>query len=71
MRLERQEQLVKRFHRKVAMRESWLTENQRLIAVDDFGDDLPAVEAATKKHEAIETDIKVSPDEQYIVWVVY
>ncbi|XP_062523476.1 spectrin beta chain-like [Corticium candelabrum] len=58
MRLERQEQLVTRFHRKVAMREAWLTENQRLIAVDDFGDDLTAVEAATQKHEAIETDIK-------------
>ena len=41
------------------MREAWLTENQRLIAVDDFGDDLTAVEAATQKHEAIETDIKV------------
>uniref|UniRef100_A0A2I3G191 Spectrin beta chain n=1 Tax=Nomascus leucogenys TaxID=61853 RepID=A0A2I3G191_NOMLE len=31
--------------------------NQRLVSQDNFGFDLPAVEAATKKHEAIETDI--------------
>jgi len=43
-----------------AMRETWLEENQRLVAIDNFGNDLPAVEAATKKHEAIETDIMVS-----------
>lgn len=42
-----------------AMRETWLEENQRLVAIDNFGNDLPAVEAATKKHEAIETDIMV------------
>ena len=39
------------------MRESWLNENQRLVSQDNFGYDLAAVEAATKKHEAIETDI--------------
>jgi len=39
------------------MRETWLSENQRLVSQDNFGYDLPAVEAATKKHEAIETDI--------------
>ena len=39
------------------MRESWLNENQRLVSQDNFGFDLAAVEAATKKHEAIETDI--------------
>nr|prf beta spectrin (beta fodrin) [Mus musculus] len=43
--------------RKAAMRETWLSENQRLVSQDNFGFDLPAVEAATKKHEAIETDI--------------
>lgn len=41
------------------MRETWLEENKRLVAIDNFGNDLPAVEAATKKHEAIETDIMV------------
>lgn len=43
-----------------AMRETWLNENQRLVSIDSFGNDLAAVEAATKKHEAIETDIMVS-----------
>ena len=33
------------------MREEWLSENQRLVAQDNFGSDLAAVEAATKKHE--------------------
>lgn len=39
------------------MREAWLTENQRLVSQDNFGSDIVAVEAANKKHEAIETDI--------------
>lgn len=39
------------------MRETWLSENQRLVAQDDFGKDLRSVDAASKKHEAIETDI--------------
>uniref|UniRef100_A0A8C6RGM6 Spectrin beta chain n=1 Tax=Nannospalax galili TaxID=1026970 RepID=A0A8C6RGM6_NANGA len=39
-----------------AMRETWLNENQRLVTQDNFGYDLAAVEAAKKKHEAIETD---------------
>lgn len=41
------------------MRETWLNENQRLVSQDNFGHDIAAVEAATKKHEAIETDIMV------------
>ncbi|XP_068176796.1 spectrin beta chain, non-erythrocytic 1-like isoform X2 [Antennarius striatus] len=57
IRQEKLEQLARRFDRKAAMRETWLGENQRLVAQDSFGLDLPAVEAATKKHEAIETDI--------------
>nr|KAF6448986.1 spectrin beta, non-erythrocytic 1 [Rousettus aegyptiacus] len=58
IRQEKLEQLARRFDRKAAMRETWLSENQRLVSqVDNFGFDLPAVEAATKKHEAIETDI--------------
>ncbi|NXL37344.1 SPTB1 protein, partial [Glaucidium brasilianum] len=81
IRQEKLEQLARRFDRKVAMREAWLSENQRLVAQvrlgtpimgtgvpcwslttgfvlgqDNFGQDLPAVEAAKKKHEAIETD---------------
>ncbi|KAM4690497.1 spectrin beta chain, erythrocytic [Rhinophrynus dorsalis] len=57
IRQEKLEQLAKRFDRKAAMREAWVSENQHLIAQDNFGYDLPSVEAAKKKHEAIETDI--------------
>nr|XP_026689485.1 spectrin beta chain, non-erythrocytic 1 isoform X2 [Ciona intestinalis] len=64
IRQERLEHLASRFDRKAAMRETWLSENQKLVTQefekswDNFGGDLPAVEAATKKHEAIETDVK-------------
>ncbi|KAM4720867.1 spectrin beta chain, non-erythrocytic 2 isoform 2-T2 [Rhinophrynus dorsalis] len=57
IRQEKLEQLAARFDRKAAMRETWLSENQRLVAQDNFGVDLAAVEAAVRKHEAIETDI--------------
>ncbi|XP_055496760.1 spectrin beta chain, non-erythrocytic 1-like isoform X1 [Leucoraja erinacea] len=57
IRQEKLEQLARRFDRKAFMRETWLFENQRLVSQDNFGYDLPAVEAAMKKHEAIETDI--------------
>uniref|UniRef100_T1IQM9 Spectrin beta chain n=1 Tax=Strigamia maritima TaxID=126957 RepID=T1IQM9_STRMM len=57
IRQEKLEQLAHRFDRKAGMRETWLSENQRLVAQDNFGFDLASVEAATKKHEAIETDI--------------
>lgn len=42
------------------MRQLWLKENKRLVSQDNFGNDLAAVEAAMKKHEAIESDIFVS-----------
>ncbi|XP_066147280.1 spectrin beta chain isoform X2 [Euwallacea fornicatus] len=57
IRQEKLEQLAARFNRKASMRETWLSENQRLVSQDNFGRDLAAVEAAAKKHEAIETDI--------------
>ncbi|KAG9481099.1 hypothetical protein GDO78_010379 [Eleutherodactylus coqui] len=57
IRQEKLEQLAKRFDRKAAMREAWVAENQHLISQDNFGCDLPSVEASKKKHEAIETDI--------------
>uniref|UniRef100_A0A9J7Y547 Spectrin beta chain n=1 Tax=Cyprinus carpio carpio TaxID=630221 RepID=A0A9J7Y547_CYPCA len=58
IRQEKLEMLAARFDRKAAMRETWLSENQRLVSQDSFGVDLGAVEAATRKHEAIETDIQ-------------
>ncbi|KAG4068736.1 hypothetical protein HA402_002427 [Bradysia odoriphaga] len=57
IRQEKLEQLAARFNRKASMRETWLSENQRLVSQDNFGFDLAAVEAAAKKHEAIQTDI--------------
>uniref|UniRef100_A0A673HVH5 Spectrin beta chain n=1 Tax=Sinocyclocheilus rhinocerous TaxID=307959 RepID=A0A673HVH5_9TELE len=57
IRQEKLEQMARRFERKAAMRETWLLENQKLVSQDNFGYDLPAVEAAKKKHDAIETDI--------------
>lgn len=57
IRQEKLEQLASRFDKKAGMREQWLSENQRLVNKDVFGNDLASVEAAFKKHEAIETDI--------------
>uniref|UniRef100_A0A915D0Y9 Calponin-homology (CH) domain-containing protein n=1 Tax=Ditylenchus dipsaci TaxID=166011 RepID=A0A915D0Y9_9BILA len=57
IRQEKLEQLATRFDKKASMRETWLAENQRLVSQDNFGNDLAHVEAANKKHEAIETDI--------------
>ncbi|XP_058051322.1 spectrin beta chain, non-erythrocytic 4 isoform X2 [Ahaetulla prasina] len=57
IRQEKLELLAQRFDHKAIMRETWLNENQRLVSQDNFGCDLPAVEAAMKKHEAIEADI--------------
>lgn len=57
IRQEKLEQLASRFDRKAGLREGWLSDNQQLLAQDNFGQDLASVEAATKKHEAIVTDI--------------
>ncbi|XP_075257408.1 spectrin beta chain, non-erythrocytic 1-like isoform X2 [Convolutriloba macropyga] len=57
IRQERLEHLALRFDRKAAMRETWLTENQRIVKTENFGSDLAQIEASMKKHEAIETDI--------------
>jgi len=62
IRQEKLKQLSRRFDKKAGMREQWLSDNQRLINKDTFGDDLPSVEAASKKHEAIETDILAYED---------
>ena len=56
-RQERLNALVENFLKKAKMREDWLRESAKLLASEDFGADLAAVEAAQKKHEAIEMDI--------------
>lgn len=58
IRQQQLEELASRYDRKANLREVWLNENCKLLSVDNFGEDLPAVEASVKKHEAIETDIK-------------
>ncbi|XP_031429734.1 spectrin beta chain, non-erythrocytic 4 [Clupea harengus] len=62
IRQEKLELLAQRFDHKTTMRQAWLNENQRLVSQDNFGYDLPAVEAAMKKHEAIEADISSYED---------
>ena len=59
IRQEKLEQLATRFDKKAGMRETWLQENQRLVSQDNFGTDLASVEAANKKHEAIETGKRI------------
>ena len=49
--------MATKFSKKAGMRESWVSDNQRLVLQQNFGSHLRAVEAAAKKHEAIETDI--------------
>nr|CAB3266546.1 spectrin beta chain, non-erythrocytic 1-like [Phallusia mammillata] len=58
IRQERLDHLAKKFDQKSAMRETWLGENLKLVSQDNFGADLPAVEAAVKRHEGVETDVK-------------
>ncbi|CAG5088442.1 Oidioi.mRNA.OKI2018_I69.PAR.g11841.t3.cds [Oikopleura dioica] len=55
-RQERLEQLAENFFTKAQMREEWLKDVRGLLEKDNFGNNLDAVEAAQKKHEAIEMD---------------
>ena len=41
------------------LRHTWLSDNMANVAEDNFGTDVYATEAAIKKHEALETDVKV------------
>lgn len=62
IRQEKLKQLAWRFDKKAGMREQWLSDNQRLISKDTFGEDMASIEAASKKHEAIESDIMAYED---------
>lgn len=53
----RLEHLYNRFQRKAKLREVWILDNQKLLQQPDYADDLLTVEAALKKHEALETDV--------------
>ncbi|XP_055641562.1 spectrin beta chain-like [Toxorhynchites rutilus septentrionalis] len=52
-RQQKLEQLASRYNRKAIMRETWLSECQRLGSTDNFGFNLAVVEAAAKKYEAM------------------
>lgn len=54
------------------MREIWLSENQRLVLQDNFGEDLFVVEVVIKKYEVIEIDINVYEERvQVVVFVCF
>uniref|UniRef100_A0A183ADN4 Spectrin beta chain n=1 Tax=Echinostoma caproni TaxID=27848 RepID=A0A183ADN4_9TREM len=53
----RLEHLYNRFQRKAKLREAWILDNQKLLQQPDYAEDLLMVEAALKKHEALETDV--------------
>ncbi|EPQ06581.1 Spectrin beta chain, brain 2 [Myotis brandtii] len=62
IRQEKLEQLAARFDRKAAMRETWLSENQRLVSQgrlqsQDLGKHLAGVEDLLQLHELVEADI--------------
>ena len=71
IRQQRLEEMANRFDRKAKLREDWLSDNCKLLTADNFGEDLPAVEASVKKHEAIETDIKVCVCMHYFLGEIY
>ncbi|KAG7255188.1 hypothetical protein CRUP_035687, partial [Coryphaenoides rupestris] len=61
IRQEKLEQLARRFDRKAAMRETWLSENQRLVS-QDYGKHLLGVEDLLQKQTLVEADIAIQAD---------
>lgn len=47
------------FLAKVEEEEAWISEKQQLLSVEDFGDNMAAVQGLLKKHDAFETDLAV------------
>ena len=50
-------QLAEKFARKAALRESWLSDMSQVLQELDKGQDVTAVDAALKRHEAISADV--------------
>ena len=42
-----------------SLRQTWLSDNMVIVSEDNFGTDVYATEAAFKKHETLEADVKV------------
>ena len=52
------EQLAEKLSRKAALRESWLSDMSQVLSELNKGQDVHAVDAALKRHEAISADIQ-------------
>uniref|UniRef100_A0A4D5R8U1 Spectrin alpha chain n=2 Tax=Scolopendra TaxID=41364 RepID=A0A4D5R8U1_SCOVI len=50
------------FLAKVEEEEAWISEKQQLLSVEDYGDNMAAVQGLLKKHDAFETDFTVHRD---------
>lgn len=57
IRLERVEQLARKFERKAELREGWIAENEEVLASDSPGDSVSTVSAAMKRRDAVATDV--------------
>ncbi|XP_037079829.1 spectrin alpha chain-like [Pollicipes pollicipes] len=50
------------FLAKLEEEEAWISEKQQLLGVDDYGDNMAAVQGLLKKHDTFETDLSVHTD---------
>lgn len=57
MRQEKLDQLAEKFGRKATLRESWLADMSQVLEELDKGQDVHAVDAAIRRHEAISADV--------------
>ena len=57
-------QLAEKFARKAALRESWLSDMSQVLQELDKGQDVTAVDAALKRHEAISADVHAGVSER-------
>ncbi|GFR60145.1 spectrin beta chain, non-erythrocytic 1 [Elysia marginata] len=62
VRQERLEQLARRFSRKAAIRESWLSDMEQILEENIVCNNAAQTEAAVKKHEAISAEILARKD---------
>ena len=71
--LSRQEKLVQlaeKFARKASLRESWLADMSQVLDELDKGQDVHAVDAALKRHEAISADVHAGVSEELCVMMI-
>lgn len=56
-----------KFSRKASLRESWLTDMNQVLDELDRGQDVHAVDAALKRHEAISADVHAGVSERGVL----